>query len=211
MIERMTESLVSKKNAITAYYFFDSAQKESLSPYTFLRSILHQILRTESLNPALQRRLEATFIGPNGSRKPEIDELEALIIGLCDTLQNVIVLVDGIDEAEQEDQRLVMHFLKNAIQKSQAVIKLFISSRPEVNVPIFFSDNGQLTHINIRAQDTQIEIDKVIKFRVENVAKEGSFVVCEPATIDKIIKALKMKASGRYNTQFIDLSKYSKE
>ena len=207
----MTKSLASKKDAITAYYFFDSGQKESLSPYTFLRSILHQILRTESLNPALQRRLEAVFVGPNGSREPEIDELEALIIRLCDTLQTVIVLVDGIDEAEQDDQRLVLHFLKNAIQKSQAVIKLFISSRPEVNVPIFFSDNGQLMHINIQAQDTQIEIDKVIKFRVEKVAKEGSLAVCEPSTIDKIMKALKMKANGRYNIQFVDLSKYSKE
>lgn len=209
MIEQMTKSLASKKDTSTAYYFFDSTQKESLSPYTFLRSILHQILRTESLNPALQRRLEAIFIGPNGSREPEIDELEALIIGLCDTLQNMIVFVDGIDEAEEEDQRLVLHFLKKVIQKSQAVIKLFISSRPEVDVPIFFSDNGQLTHINIRTQDTEIEIDKVIKSRVEKVASEGSLVVCEPATIEKIKNALKMKASGRYNTHFIDLAKYS--
>lgn len=203
----MTESLVSKKDAIAAYYFFDSTQKESLSPYTFLRSILHQILRTELLNPALQRRLEAIFVGPNGTREPEIDEWEALIIELCDKLQNVTILVDGIDEAEQEDQRLVLHVLKNAIDKSQAVIKLFISSRPGVNVPIFFGGNGQLTHINIRAQDTQIEIDKVIRFRVENVAKTGPLAVCEPATIDKIIEALRMKASGRYNTQLVDLLK----
>lgn len=209
MIEQMTKSLASKKDTITAYYFFDSSQKESLSPCTFLRSILHQMLRTESLNPALQRRLEAIFIGPNGSREPEIHELEALIIWLCDTLQNVIVLVDGIDVAKQEDQRLVLHFLKKVVQKSRAVIKLFISSRPEVDVPIFFSNNGQLTQINIRAQDTQIEIEKVIESRMEKVAKEGSLVVCEPATIEKIKKALKIKASGRYNTHFIDLAKYS--
>lgn len=205
----MMKSLTSKKDTTTVYYFFDSAQKESLSPYTFLRSILHQILHPESLNPALQRRLEAIFVGPNGSRSPEIDKLETLIIELCDKLQNLIILVDGINEAVQEDQRLVLHFLKRAIQKSQAVIKLFISSRPEVDVPIFFSGYGQFTHINIRAQDTQIEIDKVIKSRVEEVAKEGSLIVCEPSTIEKIKRALKMKASGMYNTHFIDLAKYS--
>lgn len=159
----------------------------------------------------MQRRLEAIFVGPNGSRIPEIDELETLIIALCDTLQKVIILVDGISEVEQQDQRLVLHFLKTAVQKSQAVIKLFISSRPEVDVPIFFSGNGQFTHINIRAQDTQIDIDKVITSRVEKVAKEGSLVLCQPATIEKIEKALKMKASGMYNTHFIDLAKYSKK
>lgn len=211
MIEKLTKSLASQKDTITAYFFFDSAQKESLSPCTFLRSILHQILRTESLNPAVQRRLEAIFVGPNGSRIPEIDELETLIIALCDTLQKVIILVDGISEVEQQDQRLVLHFLKTAVQKSQAVIKLFISSRPEVDVPIFFSGNGQFTHINIRAQDTQIDIDKVITSRVEKVAKEGSLVLCQPATIEKIEKALKMKASGMYNTHFIGLAKYSKK
>ena len=207
----MTESRVSKKDAVAAYYFFDSSQKESLSPYTFLRSILHQVLRTELLNPALQRRLEAIFVGPNGNREPEIDELEELIIGLSDKLQNVTILVDGIDEAEPEDQRLVLHILKNAIEKSQAVIKLFISSRPGVNVPIFFSGNGQLTHVNILAQDTQTEIDKVIRFRVENVAKEGPLAACEPATIDIIIEALRMGACGRYNTRLVDLLKASKE
>lgn len=192
----MAKSLASKKDTIMAYYFFDSTHKESLSPCTFLRSILHQILRIESLNPVLQRNLEAIFVGPNGSREPEIDELETLIISLCDTLQNVIILVDGINEAKQEDQRLVLHFLKMAVQNSQAIIKLFISSRPEVDVPIFFSDYGQFTHINIRAEDTQIEIDKVITSRVGMEAKEGSLVVCGPAMIEKIKKVLKMKASG---------------
>ena len=152
MIEQVTKNLAGKTDTVIAYYFFDAAQKESLSPCTFLRSILHQVLRTESLNPTLQRRLKAIFIGLSNSREPEIDKLERLILELCNTLQKVIILIDGINEAEQDDRRLVLRFLK-AIQQSQAVIKLFIASRPETSIPISFSD-GQLTHINIRAHDT---------------------------------------------------------
>lgn len=209
MIEQLTESLAGQKDTVTAYYFFECAQKESLLPFNFLRSILHQIIRTESLNPALQRRLEAIFVGPNDSRKPEMDELETLIVELCGKLKNVIVLVDGVNEAEPEDQRLVLNFLKRAVQKSQAVVKLFVSSRPEVDVPMFFRGDGQLTHIDIQAQDTHIEIDKFIDSRVEKEAKEGSLVVCEPAMIDKIKNALQMKASGRYDTHFMNLAKSS--
>lgn len=206
-MEWVTKNLAGKTDTVVAYYFFDSAQKESLSACTFLRSILHQVLRTESLNPTLQRLLEAIFIGPNGSREPEIDELETLVFELCNTMQKVIILVDGISEAEQDDRRLVLRFLK-AIQESQAVIKLFIASRPEVDVPTFFS-NSQLTHIDIRAHDTRLEIEDFINSRVEKEAKDGSLVVCGPAVIDKIKNVLKRKAKGMYDTHLIDLAKSS--
>ena len=168
---------------------------------------MHQLLRPESLNPTLQRRLEAIFIGPNGSREPEIDELETLVFELCNTLQKVIIFIDGINEAEQDDRRLVLRFLK-AIQKVQAVVKLFVTSRPEVDVPIFFSDS-QLTHINIRVHDTRLEIDDFINSRVEKEAKDGSLVFCGPAMIDKIKTALKTKARGMYDILLIDLAKSS--
>ena len=207
MVEHVTKSLASKENTVIAYYFFDSAYKESLSPSTFLRSILHQILRIESINPALQRRLEAIFTGPNGSREPEIDELETMVFELCNTLQKLVLLVDGINEAEQDDRKLVLRFLKG-IQQSQAVIKLFVASRPEVDVPIFFSD-GQLTHINIRVHDTRLEIDHFINSRVEKEAIDGSLIVCGPAVVDQIKKALRMKVRGMYDTHFMNLAKPS--
>ena len=197
MVEQVTKNLAGKTDTAIAYYFFDAAQKESPSPCAFLRSILHQVLRTESLNPTLQRRLEAIFIGPSGSREPEIEELERLIFELCNTLRKVIILVDGINEVEQDDRRLVLSFLKD-IQQSQAIIKLFVTTRPETGIPIFFSD-GQLTHINIQAHDTRLEIDAFINSRVEKEAKDGSLVVCGPAVIEKIKNVLKMKARGMYD------------
>lgn len=199
MIEQMTRSLASQKeNTGIAYYFFDPAQKESLLHHAFLRSILHQVLRTESLYPALQRRLKETFIGPRGSREPEIDELESLVIDSCNTLRKVIILVDGINEAEENDRKLALRFFK-AIQASKAVIKLFVTSRPDVDVPNFFR-HGQLTHINIRAYDTRLEINKYINSSVEIEAKDGSLVVCGPAVIDEIKRALRIKANGMYDT-----------
>lgn len=203
MVERVTKCLASQKNTSLAYYFFDSAQKESLSPCTFLRSIIHQLLRIESLNPIIQRRLETIFIGPNGSREPDVEELETLVFELCNTMQKVIILVDGINEVEQDNRRLVLRFLK-ATQQSQAFIKLFVTSRPDVDVANFLSD-GKITHINIRAHDTRLEIDEFINSRVEKEAADGPLIFCEPAVIEKIKKALKMKAKGMYDTFLLNL------
>ena len=119
----------------------------------------------------------------------------------------MLILVDGINEAEQDDQRLVLRFLK-AVQQTQAVIKLFVTSRPDVNIPIFLSD-GRLTRINIRAHDTRPEIEDFINSRVEKEVKDGSLVVCGPAVIDKIKDVLKMKARGMYDIPLVDLAKSS--
>ena len=200
MVEWVTKSLASQKDTRVAYYFFDSVQKESLLPGNFLRSILHQLLYIESLIPTLQRRLEAIFMGPNSiyCREPEIDELETLVLDLCDPLQKVIILIDGINELEQDNRKLVMRFLKST-QQSHAVIKLFIASRPDVDLWKLFSES-QLTHINIQAQDTRAEIDSFVDTRVDKEAKNGPLVVCGPAVIDEIKKTLSMKAKGMYDT-----------
>lgn len=190
----MTKSTRSNTGFVIAYYFFDFTQKESLSACTFARSILHQVLCIESLTPDLQQRLERIFIGSNGTREPDIDDLETLIVELCDKQQKVAIIVDGISEVEQEDRRLVLRFFQ-AIQKSQAIIKLFVSGRPEVDVPRFFSE-AQLTQIRIQVRDTRSEIDSFVESRVEQEAINGPLVVCGPAVIDKIKIALKTKARG---------------
>ena len=205
----MTKNLAGKTDTVIAYYFFDSTQKESLLPRNFLRSMLHQVLRIDSLNSTLQQRLKAIFIGPNGSREPEIDELEKLVLELSNTVQKVIIIVDGINEVEQDDQKLVLRFLKT-IQQSQAVVKLFVASRPEVDIPVV-SSNGQLTHISIRAHDNQLEIDDFIELRVEKEAKDGSLIVCKPAVIDKVKNVLKKRANGMYDIHLIDFPTSSKK
>ncbi|MCJ1424468.1 hypothetical protein MMC29_002356 [Sticta canariensis] len=198
VVEWMTKGLASQKDTRIAYYFFDSAQKESLLPGNFLRSILHQLLCIESLIPALQRRLEAIFMGLSGTycREPEIDELETLVLDMCDLLQKTIILIDGINEMEQDNRKLVMRFLKS-IQQNQAVIKLFITSRPDVDLLKIFSE-GQLTRINIQAQDTRAEIENFVNTRVDKEAKNGPLAVCGPAVIDEIKKTLNMKAKGMF-------------
>ena len=197
------QSLVSQKDICIAYYFFDSAQQESLLPRTFLRSILHQVLPIDLLSPALQRRLEAVFVGPNGRREPEFDELTTLVLDLFKERQKIIIFFDGISELEQDGRRLVLHFILQAVQQKQAAIKLFVTSRPDIGVPIFFSDR-ECAHINIQNHDTQFEIDKFINVRVEEETKDGTLGVCGPATIDKIKKVLKMKAGGMYDIFLIN-------
>jgi hypothetical protein len=108
----MIREISSQKNKSIVYYFFDSARQDSLSMIHFLRSVLHQLLRTEDMTPTIQQRLEA-IISVHGEREPDIDELQPLIVQLCCKLNQVFSLIDSVDEMEIEERRVVFYFLRS--------------------------------------------------------------------------------------------------
>jgi hypothetical protein len=180
---------LSDDNGI-AYYFFDFSRKESLSAVTFLRSMLHQLIRNETLSPDIQRLLETTF-GLHGNREPDTGDLEMLITKLCSKLGNVIFIIDGIDEAEQNDRRLVLRFLKN-IEQSRLNIQFFVAGQPEVDMTAVF---GNCHTVRLRPHDLQIDINTFIDYQVEK-EHSGVLSVCEPDMIETIKQVLAAKAQG---------------
>ncbi|KAF8252017.1 hypothetical protein K440DRAFT_658299 [Wilcoxina mikolae CBS 423.85] len=174
------------------YYFFDFSRKESLSAVTFLQSLLHQLIRSEILSPDIQRFLEAIF-GPNGNREPDTGELEALIIRLCGKLGNVFFIIDGIDEVEQNERRVVLRFLKN-IGQSRLGIQFFIAAQPEVDMTAVF---GNPHAVRLRPDDLQTDIKVFIDYQIEN-EYHGVLSICGPELIKTIKHVLATKAQGMF-------------
>ena len=102
-VKQLKKTLSSDEATFIAYYFFDLIQKESLSTFTFLRSLLHQLIRIETLAPPILNALETMFIGPNGERAPDIEELESLITQLCDPQKRIIIIIYGIGDVDQNN------------------------------------------------------------------------------------------------------------
>lgn len=204
MAEQLAKTVSSDQGTIIAYYFLDSIRKESLSAYTFLRSIIHQLIRLETLTPLLQQNLEKVFIGHNGIREPEAEELESLIFELCATKQRVILIIDGVGEAEPADRRLIIRFLKS-LQQRHPFVKLFISSQLNMEAMSFFSDN-EIVQIKIKPHDLDKDIRMFIEDRVGKEYTSGSLSICSPDLIDLIKETLTMKARGMYENRLFCLS-----
>jgi hypothetical protein len=172
------------------YYFFDFSRKESLTAVTFLRSLLHQLIRNEILSPDIQRLLEAMF-GPNGNREPDTGEMETLIIKLCGKLASVFFIIDGLDEMEQNERRVVLRFLKN-IGKSRLGIQFFVAAQPEVDLTAVF---GNCHAVRLQPDDLQTDIKTFIDYQMDN-EYHGILSVCEPELAKMIKHVLATKAQG---------------
>jgi hypothetical protein len=93
------------------YYFFDSKHRKSLSASTFLRCILHQAVSLKRPSTTFCHSLEPLFAnGP--SSEPAIEDLTRLFRGLFGKDKKLVLLLDGLDEANENEQRIVKSFLK---------------------------------------------------------------------------------------------------
>lgn len=159
---------------------------------------MHQIFDIDLLSSTLQQCFETTFIGSNGNKKSEINELKNLIFRLRNDFKNLIIIVDDISETKQNDRKLILSFLKN-IRQFQTVIKLFIISRSKVNASVSFNDS-RFSHINIRPHDLQSEISNFVDLLVDEAARNRFLAVCGPNLIDEIKKVLKIKVNEMCDT-----------
>ena len=139
-----------EKGRVIAYYFFDFRRKESLSTLTFLRSILHQLLRIDKITPKILRRIEAIFICATGTREPEISELQDLATDICTSSiqEDILFVVDGVDEANGDILRSVLWFLGH--MQSCSRVKIFAAGQPEV---LFANFPARWITISLTAQE----------------------------------------------------------
>lgn len=194
MVEELTKNFSHDKDTIIAYYFFDFNRKESLSTLTFLQSILHQLIRVESIEPTIWHSVASTFLTSNGKREPDINELEDLVLMLCEKSKKVSFFFDGIDELNREDHRYILRFLKN-IYQAEKTVKLFIASQLEIDIIRSLGDRP-VVHINIKAQDLDLDIRNFIATQLEKEIESGSLSFCTRDLIDKMEQDLARKAKG---------------
>ena len=192
----MIDHLVTARGEgrVIAYYFFDFRRKESLSTLTFLRSILHQLLRIDNITPQIQRRIEAIFIGATGTREPDVSELQELITDTCASSiqRELLLVVDGIDEANGDILRSVLRFFGH--MQSRSRVKIFASGQPEVLLANF---PAHWETICITAQELEKDIRTFIDVKAERELK-AILSPYGPELTDTVKEVLSWKAQGMY-------------
>jgi hypothetical protein len=193
VVDHMRKTLAGQQNKNMEYYFFDSTRKDSLSTIRFLRSILHQLLRIKEMIPEMQHRLEA-IVGVNGERGPDFDELQTIIDEMYCKLSQVFFIIDGVDETEHEERKVLFRFLRRILQ-DQPKTKFYISSQPEVDIGAIFNS---LQTIHFKASDVESDIRAFIDFRIDHTDCAEFTSMCKPNVIGGVKNTLALKAQRIY-------------
>lgn len=172
------------------YYFFDYRKKKSLQVSTFLRCILLQAIRRDLLHPNIQRRLESLFLDQLAHAEPDIQELEELVIHFLKEFKSSYLLIDGFDEIENNDQKIVKRFLKTV--QTVEHVRVWLTLHPAVDL------SNVLNNIDTMYMDPQYleaDIELFVQQQLDEHSQE-ELSICSPILLDKIKQALLSRAEG---------------
>lgn len=172
------------------YYFFDSSQKESLKASTFLRSILHQAIRLKTLLPDSQRRLESLFMDQIDCLEPATSELEELFLLFYGKFKIGYLLIDGLDEADEIEQRNVKSFLKE-VQKMDGARILAITHAATDMSKVFTRGRA----LQIEPEDVKDDIESFVQSQLDKYAQE-ELSDCSQSVLELIKQKLVSDAEG---------------
>jgi hypothetical protein len=171
-------------DTVIIYYFFDFSNKMTLRASTFLRCILHQAIRSESLLPNQQRRLESVFIDQIDQAEPDTRELLSLFVEFYEKFKNSFLIIDGLDQAEKSHQRIIISFIKE-IQKLSCA-RILVTTYPDIDMSKVLSHSQKL---QISPEDLEGDIEIFVQRQIDEHS-QMELSVCSPSLLGKLKQAL---------------------
>lgn len=174
-----------------AFFYFNRDDPSRKSPLDCLRSLVRQFStcydRHTFIRPALRTLHENCRI-KGGLLSQEICETQ-----LADSLNlfpRSTIIIDALDECDAKDRSKLVKTLDKLMDKSQRPLKLFISSRPDVDIGVAFRGRASVV---IGVKDNQDDIAKFIQEKVTNHRKWAKF---SSKTKEMVVQTLEEKSQA---------------
>jgi hypothetical protein len=157
------ESGFLEQDDIVVYHYCRFSNSASLSSAKVIGALVAQLLGKlpDSIPlPALWSKIFSRCRSPS---YPNPKELRQIFHELCGHFSRVFVIVDGLDEVL--DRVEILEFLTD-LEVAGGVFKVFVASRPEVDLEINFE--SYLT-VPITQSDVQLDMETYVRQRLEKL------------------------------------------
>lgn len=179
-----------------SYFFCDFRNQQSREVRTILGGLVRQILTVfHQIPPEMEIELEAMFFR-NHHRKPGNEELFQLLVSVVQLSATAYIVIDGIDECKDDDRRQLLLYLNKLIRISKSKVKIFVSSRPEVDIS---KSLGNFHPIVLDPSTTRSDIEVFIHDVIDQKLQPGGGLVINHSSMAGEIKlALIDGSNGMY-------------
>jgi len=144
------------------------------------------------LLPAVQVRLESLFSAEMDQWEVDPVEVASVFSDLCSAHKRVFLLLDGLDEVDPNDGRVIRNFLKKF--QGIASVKVFITTHPEVDMSTVFR---KCRTFKIEAQDVEPDIAAFVESQIEQHS-HVELAGCSLPLLELVKQALISGAQGMY-------------
>ena len=156
-----------------------------LSSTLFDSDMMHTRLR-ELHSSCQEKGLSLTF-----------ERCKLLAIDMIQSYPQTVIVVDALDERQEDSRERLLGFLSSLPQHCGSSIKIFLSSRPEVDIQRYFSS---WPRIEIRAMDNKHDISRYVDQQFQQQVDEDpdwkAMTNGDPALLGDIRHCLAEQSAG---------------
>ena len=187
-----------------AYFYCNRAEKNRHEPQSILNTLIQQLAQTESedrlLKPVVEIYLDRERKGQRSSRL-SLGESEELLVKLTDIYPQTTICIDALDEVEPKTRIHLLKALKNIIEKSKSLVKIFATTRMDPDIVRQFE---MFPRIELEPDDNMGDISQFVKTKLQSTIDDG--LLLEGDVRDElkseICDALCRRSRGMYAHQF---------
>lgn len=179
---------------IVAFYYCDHADKRTLFLVNIFCCLARQCVGVSGgLPPSTLVILEEIF---RQGKIPEIEGLIELILNAIKRKPPLIVFIDGLDELNDEDRKLVFLKLTNLVTEADpCAVKILITSR-EDTAYLTKAQGIRCFKVRIGASTIAGDIDSFVKHATRELIEQRELILGNPSLEDEISTALIQGAKG---------------
>jgi hypothetical protein len=202
-IESSTRTSSDKEMLAYFYCQRDNSNPAWANPDEIFRSIVRQLFvpYPEQINDEVLEAYGRRRAEPGELRKLRVEDSVSMIIKLTER-SALTIIVDALDECDPTRLYELTNGLQYISQQSQRPVKIFVSSRNDLNV-VNTLENVLNHHVD--AQSNQTDIQKFIEVKVNALIRERRITIQQQRVPDDIrqamIGALQERAQGMYANQ----------
>ncbi|KAI1199268.1 ankyrin repeat protein [Nemania serpens] len=199
-ITEQLQQVVDYSQGVLLYYFCSNRDKNRNTAVTIMRGVLHQWLL---LQPYLAQYIRNYFDGAE-TTKYTISNLAILLKLFLILLRRsgssqMVLVLDGLDECEEDSLRQLLDFLREYLaetqEKARLRLKVIVLSRPQSG--LLEDELRSFRRIKLDDSDTEVgkDVEKYISAKVAELASEK---ILSAARLEQIRQVLMSHADGTF-------------
>ena len=187
-----------------AYFYCDRGEKNRREPQSILNTLIQQLAQAESgkdklFKPVVDIYRDREKTGQTSSRL-SLEESQELLIQLTNTYSQTTICIDALDEVETRTRLHLLKELKNIIQKSKNLVKIFATTRMDTDI---LRQLQMFPSIELQPDDNIVDITQFVEVKVQSTIDDGQLLdgdVPDGLKV-KICSAVCKRSKGMYAHQ----------
>jgi hypothetical protein len=191
LTSRIIQDLRENPDITTIFFFCNYHTDRGDLCSQVLRTLILELLRSE---PHLTSHIYENYT--RQVRTPSLGQIKKLLPDLLSAVLSTRIVIDGLDECQEKDQKIILTEVLSAVKSSTAPCKLFISSRAETHISKTLRKRPTISLTEKKERNKVDEdIQKYVKHSLMGLRE--SF---PGALVDDIERTVVKKAHGRCST-----------